>query len=471
MARPRRRAPAELFPAEDYNARRIQNRLPWPPREYARSQQVSFGPYPMNLVLYAVPFFILAIVLELAYGWATQHNTYRLNDSVSSLSLGVLSQAQRFVTLGVGGYVYFLLTEHFSLPLMDANHWFTWVLAMVLYDFCYYWLHRMGHERTILWAAHVAHHQSEDYNLTTALRQTSTGFLLGWVFYIPMYLLGIPAQVVVTVGALNLIYQFWVHTQHVPKLGWYEWIFVTPSNHRVHHAQNDRYMDRNYGGLFIIWDRLFGTFQEELDDEPVVYGIRGPLKSWSPIKALTHIYVDMARDSWRTKHWRDKLKVWVARTGWRPADVALQYPQAKPDLSQFERYDPKMPRMVAVYAFFQLVSVILLLNFMEKAELSYWQGVAGWAILLATTALTALWMEGRPAAGLLGWEVARLGGIALLLWWSHTDLGEDVLVWSSAYGAVNVVFLSLLSRVPQAGDHVPETGQFAGIARSTRNDD
>jgi alkylglycerol monooxygenase len=412
----------------------------------------------MNLVLYAVPFFILAIVLEFAYGRVTQHNTYRLNDSVSSLSLGVLSQAQRFVTLGVGGYIYFLITEHFSLPLMDANHWFTWVLAMVLYDFCYYWLHRMGHERTILWAAHVAHHQSEDYNLTTALRQTSTGFLLGWLFYIPMYLLGIPAQVVVTVGALNLIYQFWVHTQHVPKLGWYEWFFVTPSNHRVHHAQNDRYMDRNYGGLFIIWDRMFGTFQEELDDEPVVYGIRGPLKSWSPIKALTHIYVDMARDSWHTKHWRDKLKVWVSRTGWRPADVALQYPHVKPDLSQFERYNPRMPRMVAVYAFFQLVSVVLLLNYMEKAELSYWQGFAGWAILLATTAITALWMEGKPAASLLRWDVARLAAIALLLWSSYAALGEGLLIWASVYGALNVLLLSLLSRVPQVGGDVPELG-------------
>lgn len=412
----------------------------------------------MDLVLYAVPFFILAIVLEFAYGRVTQHNTYRLNDSVSSLSLGVLSQAQRFVTLGVGGYIYFLITEHFSLPLMDANHWFTWVLAMVLYDFCYYWLHRMGHERTILWAAHVAHHQSEDYNLTTALRQTSTGFLLGWLFYIPMYLLGIPAQVVVTVGALNLIYQFWVHTQHVPKLGWYEWFFVTPSNHRVHHAQNDRYMDRNYGGLFIIWDRMFGTFQEELDDEPVVYGIRGPLKSWSPIKALTHIYVDMARDSWHTKRWRDKLKVWVSRTGWRPADVALRYPHAKPDLSQFERYDPKMPRTVAVYAFFQLVSVVLLLNYMEKAELTYWQGFAGWTILLATTVITALWMEGRPAASLLRWDVARLAAIALLLWSSNVALGEGLLIWASVYGALNLLLLSLLSRVPQVGGDVPELG-------------
>ena len=282
----------------------------------------------LDLIVAAVPFFILAIIGELAYGVFTGRNTYRLNDSVSSLFLGVLSQARRFVTLGVGGYVYYLVTEFASLPLMDASSPWTWVLAIVLYDLCYYWLHRLGHERTVLWAAHVAHHQSEEYNLTTALRQTSTGFLLGWVFYIPMFMLGIPAEVVVTAGAINLIYQFWVHTEHVPKLGWYEWIFVTPSNHRVHHGQNDIYMDRNYAGIFILWDRLFGTFQEELDQEPVIFGIRGPLHSFNPVHALTHVYVDMLKDSWRAASWKDKLKVWVARTGWQPEDVAAKYPRA-----------------------------------------------------------------------------------------------------------------------------------------------
>ena len=310
----------------------------------------------MDLVVYAVPFFIAAMVIEWLYGMARNNNTYRLNDSISSLFLGVLSQARRFVALGVGGYVYLLVTEYFSLPLMDADHWFTWVLATFLYDFCYYWLHRMGHERTVLWAAHVAHHQSEDYNLSTALRQTSTGFLLGWIFYIPMYLLGIPAEVVVTVGAINLIYQFWVHTEHLPKLGWYEWIFVTPSNHRVHHAQNDIYLDRNYGGIFILWDRMFGSFQEELASEPPVYGIRGALKSWNPVRALTHIYVDMLRDSWHAARWRDKVWVWLSRTGWRPEDVAERFPRAKSDLAHFSKFDPRAPRIVGIYAFAQLVA-------------------------------------------------------------------------------------------------------------------
>jgi hypothetical protein len=255
-----------------------------------------------------------------------------------------------------------------------------------------------------------------------------------------------------------------VHTEHIPKLGWYEWFFVTPSNHRVHHAQNDRYMDRNYGGLFILWDRLFGTFQEELEQEPVVFGIRGPLKSWSPVKALTHIYVDMAQDSWRTARWRDKLKVWVARTGWRPDDVAQQYPRQKSDLSQFKRYDPQVPRLVSIYCFFQLVSVVVFLNYLEHAQLTYWQGFAGWAILLATTVTTALWLEGRATAHLLRWEVARLLGIAALLALASlsaagTAVLDATLLWSTIYAAANVLLLVLLMRATRvhASEALPAT--------------
>ena len=403
----------------------------------------------MNLIVYAVPFFILAIILEWLYGLARHRNTFRLNDSISSLFLGVLSQARRFVTLGVGGYVYYLITQYFSLPLMDASHWFTWVLATVLYDLCYYWLHRMGHERTILWAAHVAHHQSEDYNLTTALRQTSTGFLLGWIFYIPMYLLGIPAEVVVTVGAINLIYQFWVHTEHVPKLGWYEWVFVTPSNHRVHHAQNDIYLDRNYGGIFILWDRLFGTFQEELASDPPVYGIRGALKSWNPVRALTHIYVDMFRDSWHTARWRDKLRVWVARTGWRPDDVARRFPHTKTDLDGFRKFDPAVPPLVGVYAFAQLVAAVVLLDYMQKTSLTYWGGFTLWATLLAGTVTTALWLEGWHAQRLLRWELLRLAGLSLLLLaaWS-AGAGSVILLAGIVYGLANLLLLFFLQRKP-----------------------
>lgn len=394
----------------------------------------------VDLVVYAVPLFILAMLAELVWGLRKGRNTYRVNDAVGSLFLGTLSQARRFVTLGVGGLVYHWVSERLAVTQLDAGHWATWVFAFVLYDFCYYWLHRLGHERTILWAAHVAHHQSEDYNLSTALRQTSTGFLFGWIFYLPLFLAGVPATVVVTVGSLNLIYQFWVHTQHIGKLGWYEWIFVTPSNHRVHHAQNTRYMDRNYGGVFILWDRLFGTFQEELDEEPCVYGIRGPIRSFNPVKALTHIYLDMLSDSWRTRDWRDKLRVWVARTGWRPEDVARSHPREKGDLSRFERYDPAVGPGVPAYALFQLFALVGLLAFMQWTPLAYWPGVALWAVMLAAMVSTALWLQGAAAARAALWDVARLAISVPVLLWAGGG-ATAFLAAASLYCVVNALLL------------------------------
>ena len=396
----------------------------------------------MNLVVYAVPFFVLAIFAELAYGVAKGRNTYRLNDAAGSLFVGVMSQARRFAFVGAGGYVYHLVTQYFSLPLMDTSYWFTWVLAFVLYDLCYYWFHRIGHERTIFWASHVAHHQSEDYNLSTALRQTSTSFLLGWVFYIPMYLFGVPAEVVVTVASMNLIYQFWVHSEHIPKLGWYEWVFVTASNHRVHHAQNEIYLDRNYGGVFILWDRLFGSFQEELEEQPCVYGIRGPLHSFNPVKANLHIYIDMIVDCWRTARWQDKLRIWVGRTGWRPADVAEKFPREKNDLNTFEKYDPPTSRGVFWYVVFQLVVVVLVLNGIKGSAFSYFTGFSQWGLMLATSVTAALWLQGYNPKVTMKWELLRLASLFVLLglgWQAGFDATAVGLL--AIYGAINLVLL------------------------------
>jgi len=401
----------------------------------------------MNLIVYAVPFFVLAIFIELAYGINKGRNTYRLNDAACSLFIGVLSQARRFAVVGVGGYVYHLVTVYFSLPLMDTSFWFTWVLAFVMYDLCYYWLHRISHERTIFWASHVAHHQSEDYNLTTALRQTGTGFLFTWVFYIPMYLLGIPAEVVVTVGSLNLIYQFWVHSEHIPKLGWYEWAFVSASNHRVHHGQNERYLDRNYGGVFILWDRMFGTFQEELDEEPCIYGIRGPLHSFNPVKANLHIYIDMIKDCWHTARWQDKLRIWVGRTGWRPEDVAKMFPREKNDLDTFEKYDPPTSRGVFWYILFQLIVVVVALNGIPGSGFSYLAGLSQSALMLATAVTAALWLQGYDAKATVRWELLRLACLfaVLLLGW-QAGFDTAILAIMAVYGAINLAVLPLVRR-------------------------
>ena len=235
----------------------------------------------MNLLALAVPFFLLALLLELLVDKVRGTGYYRGNDAINSMSAGTLMTTTGYFTKMLPAAISAWVLRDFALfdISVSAFGWSVsgllhWTAALVAFDFCYYWQHRFSHERSILWAAHSVHHQSEDYNLSTALRQTSTSFLFSWIFYLPLFIFGMPLKVYAVVGALDLIYQFWVHTQHIRRLGWMEKVFVTPSNHRVHHAQNEIYIDRNYGGIFIIWDRLFGTFQDELDREPVVFGVR-----------------------------------------------------------------------------------------------------------------------------------------------------------------------------------------------------
>jgi sterol desaturase/sphingolipid hydroxylase (fatty acid hydroxylase superfamily) len=320
-----------------------------------------------------VPFFLLLIAVEIAWGLWRNNNTYRVNDAINSLSLGILSVATRLVSLKVGAVVFSAAEQNWALWHLDTGSAWAWLFGILLYDFLYYWFHRISHERQIFWASHVVHHQSEDYNLSTALRQTSTSFLLTWIFFVPCFLLGMPLYMYVTIAAAHLIYQFWVHTRHIPKLGFLEWFMITPSNHRVHHAQNSHYIDKNYGGLFIVWDRLFGTFTEEDEAEEIIYGISTPLSSWNPLWANIHIFAQMAIDAWRTTSRREKITIWVSRTGWRPADVARKYPLRKSDLDNFKKYDPPLTAsaLVAVLAHFVLITGVDTWFAWHAADMSY----------------------------------------------------------------------------------------------------
>jgi alkylglycerol monooxygenase len=299
---------------------------------------------PSQIIVFATPVFLLLIALEFAVGWARRRNTYRMADAVSSISLGMLSQTSAVFTVLLRVGLYTLAWEHLALWRND-DFWMSgwgWVLALLFYDLCYYWLHRMGHEVGVLWAAHAVHHQSQDYNLSTALRQTSSGALLGWLFYLPMALAGVPPLVFAVVGLIDLLYQFWVHTEQVGRLGWFDRWFCSPSNHRVHHAVNDRYLDKNYGGIFIFWDRMFGTFKEEDPNERCVYGTRGLLNSWDPLWANAQVYASLAHDSWHARRWSDKLRVWFKPPGWRPADVAERFPKPAFALENHPMFDPPM---------------------------------------------------------------------------------------------------------------------------------
>ncbi|MBN8493486.1 MAG: sterol desaturase family protein [Burkholderiales bacterium] len=344
-----------------------------------------------QVIVLAMPVFLLAIAAEFAIGWARGRNTYRLNDALGSLGLGVMSQvADAFGTL-LKVAVYTLVFQHVALFELSASSVWVWIFALIGYDFCYYWLHRAGHRVGVLWAAHVVHHQSEDYNLSTALRQTSSGFLLGWIFYLPLAVAGVPPLVFGVVALIDLLYQFWVHTQQVGKLGWFDRWFCSPSNHRAHHGVNDRYLDKNYGGILILWDRLFGTFVEEDDRDPVVYGTRAPLRSFNPLWANLQVYRDLWLDSWRARSWADKLRVWFKPPGWRPADVAARWPKPAFDIGRVQRYDPPTTTRAAWLAVALFVAVLLGLGLFlwHVHTLTLAQQLAGSVALVA-----ALWAIG-----------------------------------------------------------------------------
>lgn len=410
---------------------------------------------PSQIIVLATPVFLLLMSLELAVGWRRQRNTYRLADAVSSISLGALSQTSAVFTRLLRIGIYTALFEHVALWRND-DFWTSapgWLLALVFYDFCYYWLHRMGHESAVLWAAHAVHHQSQDYNLSTALRQTSSGALLGWVFYVPMALAGVPPLVFAVVGLIDLLYQFWVHTEQVGRLGWFDRWFCSPSNHRVHHAVNDAYLDKNYGGILIVWDRLFGTFKEEDDQDRCVYGTRGLLNSWDPLWANAQVYAGLAHDSWHTRSWADKLRVWLKPPGWRPADVAARFPKPAFSMAQMqERYQPPMARPVQWFALAQFALLLAgVAAFLWQADAAPLAHNAVWfGVLLACQWALGAVMQGR--IGML---------MALMLQSAALATATSALGWTAWHGVfkplamVFAIFLVAASAYPKSA-----SGQF-----------
>ncbi|MBU6206573.1 MAG: sterol desaturase family protein, partial [Alphaproteobacteria bacterium] len=301
-----------------------------------------------------------------------------------SLQFGVLSQVTGLLTKALSVGIYIIIYSHFAVAHWPMGSVIAWVAALILYDFSYYWLHRMGHEVGILWAAHVVHHSSEYYNLTTALRQTSSGALLGWLFYLPMAIIGVPPVMFFAAGLIDLLYQYWVHTELIGKLGWIDNVLVTPSNHRVHHGLNDYCIDRNYGGILIIWDRLFGTFTPEHEGEKIIYGIRKPLHSYNPIWGNLHVYADLARASWRAKGLRNKLLSWFAPpAGW------WGVPLAHFEAEHFSRFAAAKPTRTPLIAL-SLYTLIALLTLIFLGAGEGWQHRYQYAAALLIAVLTRI---------------------------------------------------------------------------------
>ena len=396
------------------------------------------------LIFLAIPVFYILMIIEFTYGVIIKKNTYRLNDTFVSISIGLISRFPVILNLGFNTLIFSLAATTFNLKLLPLDSWVTWVVGFVLYDLTYYVQHRLHHEIKLLWATHIVHHHGEEFNLSTALRQTSTGWLWKWMFYIPMIVIGVPAEVFITVGGLNLLYQFWVHTEHIPKLGFIEKIFVTPSNHRVHHAKNPEYIDANYGGVFILWDRMFGTYIEEKENIKPVYGTVKALESWNPIWANIEVFYNMLLDSIRTKKWSDKIKVWYAPTYWRPDDVAKEYP-SKP-LNLQTKYNPKISTTSKIYVVVQMIGIMFISNalFSQISTLSYQEIAVVSIILTLIPTLTGIYMQNNANA-LLAISIFSLTCIGLILWSNLFPVNSLITQAALILMLINLSFVSIHS--------------------------
>jgi sterol desaturase/sphingolipid hydroxylase (fatty acid hydroxylase superfamily) len=317
-----------------------------------------------KILLIAMPAFLLLVLFEKWYGWYKHNDTVRNMDMISSLSSGITNATKDVLGLSVTIIGYSWMVEHLSIVHVQTT-WLWYIIAFFALDLTGYLVHRIDHEYNIFWNAHIIHHSSEEYNLACALRQSISSFIrLFTIFLLPAAIFGVPAEVIAVVAPLHLFAQFWYHTRHINKMGFLEKIIVTPSHHRVHHAINKEYLDKNYGQIFIFWDKWFGTFQEELPHIPAVYGITRPAQTWNPIKInFMHLFL-LIKDAWRTKNWNDKLRIWFMPTGWRPSDVAEKFPIFKiNDVYHFEKYDTKNSLLFNVWIWFQLVVLFLFVSF------------------------------------------------------------------------------------------------------------
>lgn len=387
----------------------------------------------MDLVKVAIPFFFALIAIELAAGLLMRRRVYRVNDTVSDIGCGLVNQFSG-ITLAVLVIVaYAQIVDNFSLPVwlgvdlwdtsspivVEDGAWIlvgsalaTWLFAFVLFDFLFYWAHRKMHEISFGWAMHVVHHSSEEYNLAVALRQSALQRLFAVPFFLPMALLGIPWVVAVPVAALNSIYQFWIHTKLVGRLGPLEWILNTPSHHRVHHGRDPKYIDKNHAGVFIIWDRMFGTFQKE-EEEPT-YGVVSPLNSFNPVWAQVHAFRDLWRVSLKCRRLRDVWGVWTKKPGWRPD--YLGGPVAAPPIDRraHRKYHVHLPLAATVYAVLQFV-IALYVMFAASAlyySITTWEMIGISVFILLTLSNIGEIFERRRWVYYM--EMARLGTAVLV---------------------------------------------------------
>jgi sterol desaturase/sphingolipid hydroxylase (fatty acid hydroxylase superfamily) len=312
----------------------------------------------MNLIIIAIPVFFLLIGVELLVARMKHLSYYRFNDAITNLSCGIGSTLSGVFLKTLTVLVYIKLFEISPMRGKVPETWWVWILLFLGVDFFYYWFHRLAHEISIMWGSHAVHHQSEEYNLTVALRQAWYQGAFSFVFYLPLAVMGFKPEMFFIISQLVTLYQFWIHTKLINKMPrWFEYIFNTPSHHRVHHGVNPQYIDKNHAGTLIIWDRMFGTFEPEVEE--VVYGITKQPMSWNPIWVNFEYWVDLLKDMFRVKHIGNAILMLVKMPGWKPKELGGS-DMPKPVTTQtFHKYDTEIPSGLNYYILVQFIIILI----------------------------------------------------------------------------------------------------------------
>ena len=376
-------------------------------------------------LLYAIPAFSILVILEALYIRFFKKLELNHMDMISSLSSGITNVIKDSFGILIIILSYPFLVSKIAVTNLDnLSYGLTFFIAFITYDFAGYCNHRLNHKVNIFWNRHVIHHSSEEFNLPCALRQSVSVFIGFFaIFLIPAAILGVPHEIIVVLAPIHLFMQFWYHTVHIPKLGFLEYILVTPSQHRVHHAINPEYIDKNLSAIFCIWDRIFGTFQEELDEVPCVFGVLKPAETWNPLLINFQHSWRIIKDACRTKDWVAKFTIWFQPTGWRPADVAEKYPvDIINDVYNFKKYDLKPKPLLIVWSYFQLsingfLLLFLFYNISEIAANKNLMFLYGFILVAGIYGYTTI-MDEKPYG--LWIEIMR-SGLAIACIWKTTD--------------------------------------------------
>lgn len=400
-----------------------------------------------SILLYVIPGFFILMTIEIIYDRVYKKNSYNLMDTLSSLSSGITNILKDSL-----GIIFIIISYPYLLDLLSVinveSNVYIYILSFIFIDFASYWGHRLNHKVNLFWNNHIIHHSSEEFNLACALRQSISG-LIGFraIFLIPAAIFGIPSEIIITLTPIHLFAQFWYHTQHIGKLGWIEYILVTPSQHRVHHAINKKYIDKNLSAIFCIWDRIFGTFQEELDEEPPIYGVLKPVRTWNPILInFQHLFY-LIRDFYYTKKFIDKIIIWFMPTGWRPKDMIKKYPiymiNEPKTIKKYNFNYNKLIKRIALFNFLS-INVILFYFLYEFSNLNNMNRlIIGLIIFVSIFGFTSL-MDGYKWSK--NFEIFRSIFITIILIFDFNSFFDYHNIFSTfiiLYSILNILLISL----------------------------